>query len=51
MSNKNERARLDTDRTAKPKTAIVGRVPAGECVGPHDVRSYTYEPDRTNGKG
>ena len=45
MSHKHERARLDASRDAKPKTVIVGHKPAGDCLGPADVRSYTYKPD------
>lgn len=29
-----KKARLDADKTAKPKTRLVGHVPAGHCVGP-----------------
>jgi len=30
-----QKARLDADKTAKPKTRIIKHVPVGQCVGPH----------------
>lgn len=35
-------ARLDADKSAQPKTEIVGHVVNwGQCIGPHSAESYT----------
>ncbi len=37
-------ARLDTDRTAKPKTRLVGHAPrTGDCIGPLSIRADSLE--------
>lgn len=35
-----EKARLDADRTAKPKTRIVAHVPPGKGAWPHNIERY-----------
>lgn len=39
------KARLDADRTAKPKTSIVGHARAGACMGPGMVQADEYRGD------
>jgi hypothetical protein len=42
-------ARLDADRTAKPKTRLVGHAKRGDCVGPGSVQPDALE-DTATGK-
>lgn len=44
-----KKARLDADRTAKPKTRLLGHARAGDCVGPGSVNADTLE-DTGTGK-
>lgn len=41
------RARLDADRTAKPKTRLIGHANAGHCLGPGSVPADALEDTET----
>jgi|HubBroStandDraft_3_1064219.scaffolds.fasta_scaffold1342108_2 hypothetical protein len=45
--NHAEFARLDANRTAKPKTRLLGHARAGDCVGPGTVNADTLEDTAT----
>jgi hypothetical protein len=42
-ASKTPRARLDADRTAQPKTRLLGHGKAGHCLGPENVPADTLE--------
>ena len=41
-------ARVDADRTSKPKTRLLGHARAGDCMGPGTVQADTLQ-DTTTG--
>lgn len=43
MATKADRARLDADRKAKPRTRLVGHARRGDCVGPGSVAADAIE--------